>query len=134
MSNKSVQRQALDRAIEAWNNRDLKGYLELYGQRIALYGYTRLPMNKAEVRDFYERFFAAFSDVVLEPHEFVESESQIGFTFTMHATHTGEISGVPATSKRVSAPGITIMHFDGDRVVERFSVGNIQSVMAQLRA
>ncbi len=132
MSNKSVQRQALDRAIEAWNARDLKGHLELYSYRIAMYGYSRLPMNKSELTAFYERFFAAFSDVVLEPHEFVESDSKIGYTFTMHATHTGEIEGIPASGRRVSEQGITVMHFDGDRVVERFSVANFDRVKAQL--
>ena len=134
MGKPSVQRQALDRAIEAWNARDLPRYLELYGQRIALYGYSRLPMNKTEVLAFYERFFEAFSDIVLEPHEFVESESKIGLRFTMSATHTGEIAGIPATGRRVSESCITIMHFDGDRVVERFSVADLESVRAQLRA
>jgi predicted ester cyclase len=129
-----VQRQALDRAIAAFNARDLKGYLELYGQRIALYGYSRVPMNKSEVIAFYESFFAAFSDIVLEPHEFAESRSKIGMRFTMSATHTGDIEGIPQSGGRFSEQCITVMHFDGDRVVERFSVADFERVRAQLRA
>ena len=132
MSNPSQKRQALERAIEAWNARDLDRYLELYGQRIALYGYTKIPMNKTEVRAYYEAIFAGFSDIVLVMDEWIESETQIGVRFTMHATHTGEIQGFPATGRRITQRGMSIMTFDGDRVVERFTVSDLDGVRTQL--
>ncbi len=39
---------------------------------------------------------------------------------------------IAPTGRRVSQPGITILRFDGERVVERHSVADFGSVVAQL--
>lgn len=128
----SAQRHAFDRAIEAWNTGDLGRYLNLYDDRIALYGYSGTPMGKAEVRSFYEGIFAALSGIVLEIHEVVEDGDQLGCRFTMHGTHTGELAGLAPTGRRIAQPGITIMRFEGEHVVERHSVADFGAVVAQL--
>ena len=130
----SDARRSFDKAIACWNAKDLDGYLELYDDRIELHGYSENPMGKAEVRSFYEGIFAVLSDIVLEIHEVVEDGPQLACRFTMHGTHTGELAGIAPTGRRVSQPGITILRFDGDGVVERHSVADFGSVVAQLTA
>jgi predicted ester cyclase len=130
----STRREAFDRAIAAWNRNDLPAYLDLYDERIALHGYSPAPMGKAEVRGFYEGIFAALSDIVLEIHEVVEDGDQLGCRFTMHGTHTGEMAGIAPTGRRIAQPGVTILGFEGDRVVTRYSVADFASVVAQLTA
>ena len=39
----------LQRAFDAWNARDLDGYLALYDDSIRLHGYSPEPMDKASV-------------------------------------------------------------------------------------
>jgi hypothetical protein len=39
----------------------------------------------------------------------------------MTGRHVDEFMGVPATGTAIARPGITIPHFRGDRVIERFS-------------
>ena len=130
----SAQREAFDRAIAAWNAADLDQYLELYDEQIQLHGYTEQAMGKPEVRGFYQGLFAALSDIVLEIHDVVESGNLLGCGFTMHGTHTGELAGIAATGRRIQQPGVTILRFDGDRVVERHSVADFDTVVAQLTA
>ena len=131
----SVQRRAFDQAISAWNANDLPGYLDLYDDRIQLYGYAPEPMGKAEVRAFYEGIFASLSNISLEIHEIVEDDSsQLGCRFTMHGTHTGELSGIAPTGRHVAQPGFTILEFDGDKVVRRYSVADFGAVVAQITA
>ena len=130
----SAQRDAFDRAIAAWNSGDLDHYLELYDDGISLHGYSEAPMGKAEVGDFYRAIFAALSDIELEIHEVVESEGLIGCRFTMHGTHTGELAGIAPTGRRIHQPGMTILRFRGDRAVERHSVADFATVVAQLTA
>ncbi len=130
----SDQRAVFDRAIAAWNAGDLARYLELYDDRIRLHGYSEAPMGKAEVTAFYEGIFAALSDIVLEIHEVVEDGNGLGCRFTMHGTHTGEMAGIPPTGRRVSQPGLTILRFDGEQVVERYSVADFAGVVAQITA
>jgi predicted ester cyclase len=130
----STQRKTFDEAIAAWNANDLDRYLDLYDDRIQLYGYSDEPMGKGEVRTFYEGIFAALSDITLEIHEVVEDGAQLGCRFTMHGTHTGELAGVAATGRRIAQPGVTILVFDGNQVVRRYSVAEFGSVVAQITA
>ena len=128
----SEQRAAFDRAIAAWNANDLPRYLDLYDERIQLYGYSDAPMGKAEVRTFYEGIFTALGDIELEIHEVVEDGAQLACRFTMHGTHRGELAGIAPTGRRVQQPGITILRFEGPAVVERHSVADFATVVDQL--
>jgi steroid delta-isomerase-like uncharacterized protein len=128
------QRAAFDRAIDAWNAGDLARYLELYHDRIQLHGYSEQPMGKPEVKAFYEAIFDSLSDIELEIHEVIEQGDQLRCWFTMHGTHTGELAGVAATGRGISQPGFTIVRFEGDQIVERHSVADFGTVVAQLTA
>ena len=46
--------QALSAALACWNAADLDGYLSLYDEGIRLHGYSPEPMDKVQVRGFYE--------------------------------------------------------------------------------
>jgi predicted ester cyclase len=54
--------------------------------------------------------------------------------FTMSGRHVGEFMGVPPTGRDVALPGITILRFSGDRVVERFSQADMLGLLVQLGA
>jgi len=120
--------------MAAWNAGDLDGYLDLYDERIRLHGYSDAPMGKGEVGAFYRGIFDALSDIELEIHEVVEDETKLGCRFTMHGTHSGELAGIPATGRRVRQPGFTILRFEGDRVIERYSIADFATVVAQITA
>ena len=52
----------------------------------------------------------------------------------MTGRHVGEFIGVPATGTDIALPGITVLHFAGDRVVERFSQADMFGLLVQLGA
>jgi steroid delta-isomerase-like uncharacterized protein len=129
-----TKRDAFDAAIAAWNAGDLDTYLQLYADDIALYGYSEGPMPKSDVGAFYRSLFESLSDIVLEIHEVVESGDQLAARFTMHGTHTGEMAGIAPTGRRIQQPGMTILRFRDDQVVERHSVADFDTVIQQLTA
>jgi predicted ester cyclase len=125
---------ALSAANASWNAGDLDGYLELYDERIALHGYAPEPMGKAQVRGFYAAALAAFDSPQLDFHEVLWDGATAAIRFTMTGRHVGEFMGVPATGNDIALPAITILHFDGDRVVERFSQADMLGLMVQMGA
>jgi predicted ester cyclase len=127
-------KEALTAAIERWNAGDLDGYLELYDDRIRLHGYTPEPIGKQEIRGFYEGMFAAFEKPQIELHEVFGEGDALAVRATMTGRHVGELMGVPATGAATALPTITIMHFDGDKVVERYAVADMLGLMVQLGA
>ena len=130
----SEQRNALQTALEHWNAGDLAGYLDLYDERIRLYGYSPAPMGKEEVRDFYEAIFDAFEGPQLEFHETLWEAERCAIRFTMSGTHVGTFMGVPATGRPVALAGITILHFEGLQVIERHSSADMLGLLVSLGA
>jgi predicted ester cyclase len=130
----ATPQEALAAAQASWNARDLDGYLKLYDDRIQLHGYSPEPMGKAEVRGFYEAIFAAFGSPPLEFHEVLWEGDTATIRFTMGGTHVGEFMGVPPTGTEIALNGITILRFEGDRVVERWSQADMLGLLVQLGA
>ena len=130
----SPQSDALSVAVAAWNAGDLDGYLELYDDDIRLHGYTPEPMNKIAVRAFYESIFAAFDSPPLEFHQTLWDGDACTIRFTMGGRHVAEFMGVPPTNTEITLPGITILHFRSERVIERFSQADMLGLLVQLGA
>jgi predicted ester cyclase len=130
----ATSQQALDAAYQSWNAGELDRHLALYDDGIRLHGYSPEPMSKAEVRQFYEGIFAAFDSPKLEFHETLWDGDACAIRFTMRGRHVGEFMGVPPTGIEIALPGLTILHFRGDRVVERFSNADMLGLLVQLGA
>jgi predicted ester cyclase len=126
--------QALSGAIERWNAGDLDGYLSVYDEGIRLHGYSPEPMDKTQVRGFYEGIFRAFETPKIEFHEVLWDGDVCAIRFTMTGRHVDGFMGVPATGKSIALPGITILHFRGDRCVERFSQADMLGLLMQIGA
>jgi predicted ester cyclase len=130
----ATPREALSAARQSWNAGDLEGYLELYDDRIRLHGYTPEPMSKDEVRGFYQGILAAFGSPQLEFHEALWDGDACALRSTMTGKHVGEFMGVPATGTEIALPGITILRFEGQRVIERFTQADMLGLLVQLGA
>jgi predicted ester cyclase len=130
----SPAERALSVARECWNAGDLDGYLGLYDERIRLHGYSPAPMTKTEVRGFYEQIFRAFGTPPLEFHETLWERDTCAIRFTMTGRHVDEFMGVAPTDLPITLPGITILHFEGEQVIERFSQADMLGLLIQIRA
>ena len=126
--------EALSAALDSWNAGDLDGYLHLYDEGIRLHGYSPEPMGKAQVRGFYEEIFSAFDAPALSFDEVLWDGDVCAIRFAMTGRHVQEFMGVPATGTAITLPGITILHFRGDRVVERFSQADMLGLLVQVGA
>jgi predicted ester cyclase len=129
-----VPHEALSAAVESWNAGDLDGYLRLYDEGIRLHGYSPEPMDKAQVRGFYEGIFSAFGTPKLRFDEILWDGDACTIRFTMTGRHVQEFMGVPATGTTITLPGITILHFRGDTVAERFSQADMLGLLMQIGA
>jgi hypothetical protein len=89
-------REALSAALDRWNAGDLDGYLSLYDEGIRLHGYSPEPMDKAQVRGFYQGIFRAFDTPKLEFNEVLWDGDACTIRFTMTGRHVDEFMGVPA--------------------------------------
>lgn len=130
----SVNTEAFDRAIAAWNAGDLDSYIELYDDTIQLHGYSEVPMGKAEARAFYGALFDSLDGIHLEILRVVEDDDHLAVHATMSGTHAGEMFGIPGTGTRISQGVMTILRMEDGRCLERWSVADTLGVMMQIGA
>lgn len=109
-------------------------YLRLYDERIRLHGYSPEPMSKTEVRGFYEQIFRAFGTPTLEFNETLWERDTCTIRFTMTGRHIDAFMGVAPTDFAITLPGITILHFEGVQVIERFSQTDMLGLLVQIGA
>jgi predicted ester cyclase len=91
-------------------------------------------MNKDQVRGFYQGIFSAFGAPKLEFYEVLCDGDVAAIRFTMTGRHVDEFMGVPASGTAIALPGITILHFRADRVIERFSQADMLGLLVQMGA
>ena len=124
---------ALMRAVDAWNSGDVDSYMELYAENIKLHAGTYDFPHKQAVERMYRGFHAATSDLRLDIHETFGEGERLAVRYTVTGTQTGELMGVPPTGREISMTGITIMHFEHGRVVERWDSDDSAEVLSRLR-
>jgi predicted ester cyclase len=129
----------VEKARQSWNVGDLDGYLNLYDPTIQLHGYGPEPMDKASVVGFYRMIWGAMaapgrSQPDLTFHEVMVDGAMYCCRFTMSGVHQGEFMGVSATELPYSLGGITMMRFEGEAAVVRWSSADFLGLMTQLGA
>ena len=131
--------ERVEQARRRWNEGDLEGYLELYDDRIRLHGYSPEPMDKAAAAGFYRMIWSGLADAGrdnpgLEFHEVLVDGDLYCCRFTMTGVHSGDFMGNPPTGRPYALEGITILRFDGERVVERWSSADFLGLLMQIGA
>ncbi|HJQ22614.1 MAG TPA: ester cyclase [Blastocatellia bacterium] len=111
-----------------------EAYFDLYDERAVLHGYAGVEPGIASIKQFYAAFWAAFPDSQLLFEDIFEASDKLACRFVVEATHAGPFVGVPATGRRVTLPGITILRFENGKCVERWSQADFLGVMVQIGA
>lgn len=75
----------------------------------------------------------AFPDLQVEIHDQIAEGDKVTTRKTIHATHRGELFGIPATNQRVAIAVIDIVRLEQGRYVEHWGVNTLASVVASLR-
>ena len=128
-----------ERARQLWNAGDLPGYVQVYADDLRFHGLDPDPMDKPSVIGFYQQLWSALGapgrpNPHLDFYETLADGDLYSCRFTVTGEHRGDFLGVPATGRRYELPGITMMRFRGDQVVERWTAADFLGLMVQLGA
>jgi ketosteroid isomerase-like protein len=102
--------QVLEAAVAAWNRGDLDAYLDLYDPQIRLHG---LEPGIDSVRAMYRGMFAYYPGSQLTLEDVLVDGDKLACRYTVRGTNR-------ETGEELVLPGVTVMHFRGGRVVERW--------------
>jgi len=99
-----------------WNGRNYEAAADLYGENY-VNPFGSGPAARVEpIRRYHE----AFPDVHLDIEELIVAGDTVVLRVTFRGTDTGGYVGRPATGRAVDEWVVTIMHFEGDKVVREW--------------
>src|SRR5215813_43756 len=131
--NMSDNEEILRRAASNYNDRpNLERYLHLYAEHAVLHGYEGVEPGLPSIRRHYRAQWEAFPDVRLTVEDVFSADDRLACRFSIEGTHQGPFRGIPATGKHVRYPGITILHFQNGKCVERWSQTDRVGLLRQL--
>src|ERR1051325_8367010 len=86
-----------------------EAYFELYDEQAVLHGYAGVEPGIESIKQFYDRFWTVFPDSQLKVEDVFEAGDKVACRFMVEATHLGPFLDIPATGRKVTLPGITIL-------------------------
>jgi predicted ester cyclase len=126
-------------AVAAWNSGNLQGYLDLYDPRVRVHGYRTGTIDIHGMRHLCEEVWDALPSAPgPNPHLIVdrmlEEGDSLAIRFVMSGLHVKPFLGIAATGRSYVLPGISIMHFEGVRCIERWVNADALRLFIQLGA
>ncbi|MGH2588408.1 MAG: ester cyclase [Dehalococcoidia bacterium] len=86
------------------------------------------------VKQIIQTFRSAFPDLRIEIEEQVAEGDAVTSRATFHGTHNGPLFGIPATGRRVTMPGLTMVRVANGRIQEAWVKNDTLGLLQQLGA
>jgi steroid delta-isomerase-like uncharacterized protein len=119
---------------EFWN----EGNEATADELMAVDAEIHMPTGEMVDLDGLKGFAATFRGALPDWHstfeELVAEGDRVAERWTGRGTHLGELQGIPATGKRVEAPGSVFYRIEGGKIVEFRGQLDMMSLMQQLGA
>jgi len=101
---------------EVWNARNYDAAADLYGETYVNPFGTGPSARVEPIRRYHE----AFPDLVIDVEELIVARDTVVLRASFRGTDTGGYVGRPPTGRAVDEWVVSIMHFEGDKVVREW--------------
>lgn len=132
----SASEQALDTVkavIASDNGRDAAGYRALIHDDYVARVHGQVTVDNAEDEvAALERWWAACSDVHLEPNAFHVDGNVVTLLYTLSGTNDGDFFGQPATGRRFDVHNCTVLEVKDRKVSRVWRYADTQGLVTQL--
>jgi steroid delta-isomerase-like uncharacterized protein len=121
-------------AEETWGKRNLAAVDELATSDLVV-SYPILPevvRGREAFKQLLTQFHAAFPDIRVTIEDSIAEGEQVVVRWTAHATHRGDLLGIPATGKPARWTGVSVYRIAGGKVVEERGEEDALGLLRQL--
>jgi predicted ester cyclase len=113
---------------EVWNGRHYESTADLYSQKYSNPFGTGPSARSEPIRRYHE----AFPDLRVDVEDLIVAGDTVVLRFTFRGTDTGGHMGRAPTGRTVEVWAVTIMHFEGDKVVREWIGADNLGLFTQL--
>jgi predicted ester cyclase len=136
MSSVKPLREIVQRLGDTFNNTQIREslYFNFYDDSLIIHGFSpNLPANKEGFKQFIYLQWKAFPDIKITFEDIIVEGAKVAGRYNLVGTHRGEFANLQPTEKQFRVDGMTIFSFHDTKVVERWNLVDMMSLMEQLR-
>ena len=136
MSSVKALREVVQRLAETFNNPQNResSYFDFYDDSLTIHGFPpNLPTNKEGFKQFIYLLWKAFPDIVITFEDIIIEGNKVVCRYNVAGTHKGEFMDLHPTNKQFRVNGMTVFYFRDAKVIERWNLVDVMSLMEQLR-
>jgi len=97
---------------------------------IIYHGMAEEVKSLEEFKKWVAEDLSAFPDMRITIVDAIGEQNKVVLRWTLTATHEKDFTDFPATHKKFETQGVEIFHFDGDKIKEAWTLGDV-SVLTQ---
>jgi len=119
---KTIARRFVDEIFNARKTEVAKNFVT---PDIIYHGAGEEVRNLEEFKKWVAEDLSAFPDMKITIVEDFGEENKLAIRWTLQATHDKDFADYPATHKKFEAHGVEILHFEGDKIKEAWTVTDL---------
>ena len=82
-----------------------------------------------EFKKWVAEDLSAFPDMQITILEDLVDQNRVALRWSLKATHEKDFADFPATHKKFETQGVEILHFEGDKIKEAWTMGNMADLV-----
>jgi predicted ester cyclase len=136
MSSVESLREVVQRLGETFNNPQIResSYFDFYDDSLTIHGFPpNLPVNKEGFKQFIYLLWKGFPDIRIIFEDIIIEGNKVACRYYLTGTHKGEFMDLRPTDKQFRVNGMTVFSFRNSKVVERWNLVDMVSLMEQLK-
>ena len=121
---------------ETFNNPEIResSYFNFYDDSLMIHGFPpNLPTNKEGFKQFIYLLWNAFPDIRITFEDIIVEGNKVVCRYNLAGTHKGEFVGLQPTNKQFRVNGMTVFYFSDAKVIERWNLVDMMSLIEQLK-
>ena len=109
-------------------------YFDFYDDSLVIHGFPpNLPTNKEGFKQFIYLLWKAFPDITITFKDIIIEGNKVACRYNLAGTHKGKFVDIWPTNKQFRVNGMTIFSFRDAKVIERWNLVDMTSLMEQLK-
>ena len=92
---------------------------------IIYHGMAEEVKSLEEFKKWVAEDLSAFPDMRITIVDAIGEQNKVALRWTLTATHEKDFADFPATHKKFETQGVEIFHFDGDKIKEAWTLGDV---------
>ncbi len=127
----STQYNAIARRFveEIFNARNTEAAKNFVTPDIIYHGMAEEVKGLEEFKKWVAEDLSAFPDMQITILEDLVDQNKVALRWSLKATHEKDFADFPATHKKFETQGVEILHFEGDKIKEAWTMGNLADLV-----